>query len=34
VRTLVRGRTVMLDGKITDEARRQPWGRYLSRLSR
>jgi dihydropyrimidinase len=33
VRTLVRGRTVMLDGKITEEARQQPWGHYLRRLS-
>ncbi len=31
VRTLVRGRTVMLDGRITDEARAAPWGRYLDR---
>lgn len=33
VRTLVRGRTVMLDGRITDAARAAPWGRYLNRLS-
>ncbi|MDH2235356.1 amidohydrolase family protein [Pigmentiphaga sp. GD03639] len=32
VRTLVRGRTVALDGKITDEARTRPGGRYLRRL--
>lgn len=31
VRTLVQGRTVMLEGKITDEARQAPWGRYLHR---
>ncbi|MBV2142389.1 amidohydrolase family protein [Falsochrobactrum sp. TDYN1] len=31
VRTLVHGRTVMLDGRITDEARTAPWGRYLDR---
>lgn len=32
VRTLVRGRTVMLDGHITDEARQYPHGRFISRL--
>ena len=32
VRTMVRGRTVALDGRITDAAREQPGGRYLSRL--
>ncbi|NYT25869.1 amidohydrolase family protein [Alcaligenaceae bacterium] len=32
VRTLVRGRTVALDGRITEAARRQPGGRYLRRL--
>lgn len=32
VRTLVRGRTVALDGKITDEARQAPAGRFLRRL--
>jgi len=32
VRTLVRGRTVARDGKITDAARHTPGGRYLSRL--
>lgn len=31
VRTLVRGRTVMLDGKITDLARINPGGRFLRR---
>lgn len=34
VRTLVRGRTVMHDGRITDEARANPWGRYLERMPR
>lgn len=32
VRTLVRGRTVMQDGRITDEARQQPGGRFIRRL--
>lgn len=32
VRTVVRGRTVALDGRITDAAREQPGGRYLRRL--
>lgn len=32
VRTLVRGRTVARDGRITDAARAEPGGRYLSRL--
>ncbi len=32
VRTLVRGRTVALDGRITDAARSNPGGRYLKRL--
>lgn len=32
VRTLVRGRTVMRDGHITDAARVSPWGRYISRM--
>lgn len=32
VRTLVRGRTVALDGRITDQARAAPGGRYLNRL--
>lgn len=32
VRTLVRGRTVMLDGRITDEAREQPGGRFIRRM--
>lgn len=31
VRTLVRGRCVMRDGRITDEARANPGGRYLRR---
>lgn len=31
VRTMVRGRTVMLDGQITDAAHDAPWGRYLHR---
>lgn len=34
VRTLVRGRTVMQDGRITDEARANPLGRYLERMPR
>ncbi|CAK7260558.1 MULTISPECIES: dihydroorotase [unclassified Shinella] len=34
VRTLVRGRTVMQDGRITEEARANPWGRYLERMPR
>lgn len=34
VRTLVRGRTVMQDGRITDEARANPWGGYLERMPR
>lgn len=32
VRTLVRGRTVALDGRITDAAHANPGGRYLKRL--
>ncbi|CCN19889.1 dihydroorotase [Bordetella bronchiseptica] len=32
VRTLVRGRTVARDGRIADEARQTPGGRYLRRL--
>jgi len=32
VRTLVRGRTVALDGRITEPTRLQPGGRYLRRL--
>lgn len=32
VRTLVRGRTIMLDGRITDEAREQPGGRFIRRM--
>ncbi len=32
VRTLVRGRTIMQDGRITDDARRQPGGRFIRRL--
>lgn len=32
VRTLVRGRTVARDGRIADEARQAPGGRYLRRL--
>ncbi len=32
VRTLVRGRTVALDGRITEAARERPAGRYLRRL--
>lgn len=32
VRTLVRGRTVAQDGRITDAARAVPGGRYISRL--
>jgi dihydropyrimidinase len=32
VRTLVRGRTVALDGRITDDAREHPGGKYLRRL--
>ncbi|KCV62230.1 amidohydrolase family protein [Bordetella bronchiseptica 99-R-0433] len=32
VRTLVRGRTVARDGRIVDEARQTPGGRYLRRL--
>jgi dihydropyrimidinase len=32
VRTLVRGRTVMQDGRITDAALEQPGGRYIRRL--
>ena len=32
VRTLVRGRTVMKDGRITDDARQQPGGRFIRRL--
>jgi dihydropyrimidinase len=32
VRTLVRGRTVMQDGRITDAAREQPGGRFIRRL--
>ncbi|MPT38217.1 MAG: hypothetical protein E2603_06790 [Achromobacter sp.] len=32
VRTLVRGRTVALDGRITEAARANPGGRYLKRL--
>lgn len=31
VRTLVRGRTVMQDGRITDEARETPGGRFIPR---
>ncbi|SAI14281.1 hydantoinase [Bordetella ansorpii] len=31
VRTLVRGRTVMQDGRITDDARAHPGGRFLRR---
>lgn len=31
VRTLLRGRTVMLDGRITDEAGQAPWGCFLNR---
>jgi dihydropyrimidinase len=31
VRALVRGRTVMQDGRITDEAREAPGGRFISR---
>lgn len=33
VRTLVRGRTAMLDGKITEDAYQRPWGRYVNRNS-
>ena len=32
IRTLVRGRTVAQDGRITDAARANPGGRYLKRL--
>lgn len=32
VRTIVRGRTVVIDGKITEEARRNPQGRYVHRF--
>jgi len=32
VRTLVRGRTVALDGRITEAARAEPGGRYIARL--
>lgn len=32
VRALVRGRTVMQDGRITDSAREAPGGRYIPRL--
>lgn len=32
VRTLVRGRTVAQDGRITEAARANPGGRYLKRL--
>ncbi len=32
VRTLVRGRTIALDGRITDQARAEPGGRYLNRF--
>jgi dihydropyrimidinase len=32
IRTLVRGRTIMQDGRITSSARTQPGGRYLPRL--
>jgi len=31
VRTFVRGQTVMCDGKITDEAMKNPWGRFINR---
>jgi dihydropyrimidinase len=32
VRTLVRGRTVMQDGRITDDARQAPQGQFVKRL--
>ncbi|MCX5590677.1 dihydroorotase [Alcaligenes endophyticus] len=32
VRTLIRGRTIAIDGQITESAKQQPSGRYISRL--